>query len=168
MNKWFSEFLESLFQRAGTDRAMWLTAKQTAVCVERMDCKTVRYDARGYGTMYNHDNYYCKWDGRDVLLSYSKKNGCGRIEFGMNESEAEESKARYEEERRQEEIERIERIKNNPERLKRRIERITEKINRLREAWEDDKTYSDYSEDDEKYYSETMREYEAELMKFTA
>ena len=88
MNKWFeSTFLPSLFERAGTGKPMWLTRKQTAICTENMDLQAVRVENfAGYGS---HNNYFCEWNGRCVSLCYSKKNGCGTIQFGMNQPEQE-------------------------------------------------------------------------------
>lgn len=168
MNKWFSNFLESLFQRTGTCKEKWLTAKQTAVCTKYMEMKTVRYDSDGYGTMYNHNNYYCNWNGREVRLSYSKKNGCGSITFGYTVEEQAALQAEYEAQKMNEIRERIERIKRNPERLKERIAKLQKKIAALQEAWDDDKTYDDYSAEDEEYYAEMMKKYNAEMQVLTA
>lgn len=86
-NKWFDNvFLKSLFECIGTNNVRWLTAKQTAVCIQYMECKTVRIK-NAYDEYYVHDNYMYVWDGRSVSLSYSKKNGCGTIQFGLNAEE---------------------------------------------------------------------------------
>lgn len=167
MNKWFSDFLESLFRRTEPHSLMWLTAKQTAICTKYMELKIVRYDSDGYGTMYNHNNYYCNWNGREVWLSYSKKNGCGSITFGYTVEEQATLQAEYEAQKKNEEQERIERIKRNPERLEKRIAKLQKKIAALQDAWDDDKTYDDYSVEDEEYYAEMMEKYNAEMQALT-
>lgn len=167
MNAWFSNFLESLFQRAGACKPMWLTAKQTSVCIQYMECETIRYDSDGYGTMYNHDNYFCSWDGRRVFMCYSKKNGCGRIEFGMNEAEQQETRIQNEAERKQFERKRIERLKRNPERLAKRIADLKSKIALHKQYWEDDKKWDGYTEADEAWYSSELEKYESELAAYT-
>lgn len=98
------------------------------VCTENMVRHQVRYDADGYGTMHTHDNYTCEWEGRTVNLSYSKKNGCGCIEFGFNATELASMKAECEAEKQRIKAERIERTKRNPDRLAKKIENITKKI----------------------------------------
>lgn len=77
-NKWFEDvFLPSLFERA-KNNVMWLSAKQTQVCVENFDsCETVRVEAEcGY---YRRKIYKHTWQNRPVSLYYSKLNGCGQI-----------------------------------------------------------------------------------------
>jgi len=132
-SKWFdSVFLPSLFERAGTDKSLWLSRKQTAICTENMERKTVRYDSDGYGTIYNHDNYSCEWNGRKVNLSYSKKNGCGSIEFSMTSEEAEVSRNAFHAERKAERIRVRENVKaNKPERVAKHIEKASAKVNSL-------------------------------------
>ena len=62
-NNWFEDvFLRSIFDRIGHE-TRWLTAKQTAICTQYMDKKTVRLEtATGY---CNHDNYTYRWNGMD-------------------------------------------------------------------------------------------------------
>jgi hypothetical protein len=129
MNKWFADtFLPSVFERCVVGKPKWLSQKQTAICVRYMDESVVRYDADGYGTMCNHLNYSCRWDGRSVTLSYSKKNGCGEILFGFNSSEIEVMKREYEAERARIKEERIQRTKSNPDRLAKKIASLTKAI----------------------------------------
>ena len=86
-NEWFDNvFLKSIFERIGTNNVKWLTEKQTAVCTQYMKCETVRIK-NAYDEYYVHDNYVYVWNGRNVRLSYSKKNGCGTIQFGLNAEE---------------------------------------------------------------------------------
>ena len=83
---WFNDvFLLSLYERAGLNNSLWLTKKQTAVCCQYMTEKTVIVEERF--AQYRHTNYTYNWDGREVFLSYSKKNGCGTITFYPNDSE---------------------------------------------------------------------------------
>ena len=132
MTKWFRDvFLQSLFDKHGTASA-WLSQKQTAICTDNMQKQVVRYDADGYGTMCNHDNYSCDWNGRKVNLSYSKKNGCGQISFSMTAEEAEISRAAFYAEREAAKLKTREYIKaNKPERVARHIEKANAKINRI-------------------------------------
>lgn len=38
MNEWFTEvFMRSIFERAGVGKNIWLSQKQTAVCVSNME-----------------------------------------------------------------------------------------------------------------------------------
>jgi len=89
-SKWFDDvFLHSLYSITGHSEK-WLTAKQTAVCTQYMERRTARIEtATGYN---NHDNYVYNWDGREVILSYSKKNGCGVIWFGLNAEEQDQAR----------------------------------------------------------------------------
>jgi len=150
MNKWFSSvFLPSIFGRCGADKGMWLSQKQTAICVDNMERRTVRYDSDGYGTMHSHDNYFTEWEGRNVSLSYSKKNGCGYISFGMNAEETEAHKLKVEEERERIKAERIERVKRNPERLAKRLANLMKKLENAQKEYqldleEGEETYIEY------------------------
>lgn len=140
MNKWFSDiFLQSIFDQCGGPcRGKWLSQKQTAVCVSNMEQKTMRFDADGYGTMCTHLYYTCEWEGRNVTLQYSKKNSCGRIEFGLNAAEAAEAEQARSLERARIEAERVERLKRNPERLALRIADIEKRLKILAETYEMD------------------------------
>lgn len=161
-NKWFLEtFLPSIFNTVGANKQKWLTARQTMICVDNMAKHTVRYNGDGYGTMYSHDNYTCEWDGRQVFLQYSKKNGCGCIEFGYNVEEKAVLNARAEGERTRIKRERIERIKRNPERLAKTIEKLKKEIEGLIEEYEED-----IADGEEKWAKEDLNriaELEAEL-----
>lgn len=137
MNKWFyGVFLTSIFDRCGTDKGMWLSQKQTAICVDNMKRRTVRYDSDGYGTMYSHDNYFTEFEGRAVSLSYSKKNGCGYISFSMNAEEAEAHKMEVEEERERIKADRIERVKRNPERLAKHLDSLMKKLENAQKEYQ--------------------------------
>lgn len=131
-NEWFEKvFLVSLFEVAGHNEK-WLTAKQTAVCVQYMDCHTVRTENR-YG-FNNHDNYCYNWNGRQVILSYSKKNGCGTIWFGYNESEKKQLKIQNEKERKQKIIDIArKRLKRSPEKYFKQIQKIKTKISDIQD-----------------------------------
>lgn len=126
-NKWFEDvFLQSIFDRIGHN-TRWLTAKQTAICTQYMEKQTVRLEAAtGY---CNHDNYVYSWDGRDVFLCYSSKNGCGAIHFGLNLEEQEQARIENEAEKRQQIIERAQRkLERHPEKYFQRIEALKAKI----------------------------------------
>lgn len=132
-SKWFNTvFLPSLFEVAGHNEK-WLTAKQTAVCVQYMDCHTVRTENR-YGGFNNHDNYCYNWNGRQVILSYSKKNGCGTIWFGYNESEKKQLEIQNEKERKQKIIDIArKRLKRSPEKYNKKINQIKAEIQEIQD-----------------------------------
>ncbi len=144
MNWFYDTFLPSLLERAGTNKGMWLSRKQTAICVEKMERHTVMVQ-QFQGDYYRHDYYTLEWNGRHVSLNYSKMNGCGQITFGFTAAEAEESNRRYEEEKRKEAEECRERKRkwtawareNAPDKLAQRIARHQANIADLREAVED-------------------------------
>lgn len=126
-SKWFDDvFLQSIFDSIGHD-TRWLTAKQTAICKQYMQKQTVRLEtSTGY---CNHDNYIYSWNGRDVVLSYSSKNSCGTIWFGLNAEEQEQARIENEAEKRQQIIERAKRkLKLHPEKYFDKIEKIKAKI----------------------------------------
>lgn len=138
MNKWFEEvFLKSIFERCEIGKQKWLSAKQTAICVQYMEMHRARYDCDVYGTMCNHNYYTCEWMERSVVLDYSKKNGCGCITFGMNEEEKVKQQKENEAERERIKRERIERIKRNPERLAKKIDELERKLKSLQDEYED-------------------------------
>lgn len=147
---------------------MWLSQKQTAICIQNMDLRQVRFDPDGYGVRCTHNNYTCDWDGRRVVLSYSKKNGCGYISFGMDKAEEEAHRIEIEAEKQRCEAERIERIKKNPERLAKRIAFYTSKINALRKQWEAEKEDADYDESDAEWYAEEIAKLEAKLAAYAS
>jgi hypothetical protein len=162
MSKWFyGIFLPSIFERCEPGKGKWLSQKQTRICTENMVRTQVRYDSDGYGTMHTHDNYTCEWEGRTVHLSYSKKNGCGCIEFGFNAEEIAAMSAEREAEQKRIKAERIERIKRNPERLAKKLADLDKKIQGWKEEYELD--LADGDEDAVKYDLEAIAELEAEL-----
>lgn len=78
--KWFEDtFLKSIFEKQGENVSRWLSAKQTAICTQYMECQTV-ICSDGFYT-FTHNNYYYSWNGYQVTLFYSKKNSCGKITF---------------------------------------------------------------------------------------
>lgn len=167
MNKWFSNvFLLSIFEEVGAGKQKWLSVKQTAICTDNMNRNTIRYDADGYGTMRNHDNYSCEWNGRKVFLWYSKKNGCGCIEFGYNAEEQAILRAEAEEERARIKKERIERIKRNPERLAKKIDKLKKKINRAEAEYQ--MNVADGEEEFAKQDLAYIEELKAELRNYVA
>ena len=140
MNKWFKEvFMQSIFDQCGGPcRGKWLSQKQTAVCVSNMEQKTMRFDADGYGSMYTHLYYTAEWKGRNVTMQYSKKNSCGRIEFGPNAAEDAEAEQARSLERARLKTESAERAKRNPERLVLRIADINKRLKIWAENYEMD------------------------------
>ena len=135
---WFYEtFLPSLFARAGAEKGMWISQKQTAVCTKYMERHTVRCE-QFQGDYTKHLYYTTKWGERDVRLSYSKLNGCGMITFSYNKEEREEATRAAQEERERIERERIERIKRRTERLAKIIADLTAKLERAMEYYDDD------------------------------
>ena len=106
MTWFYDNFLSSLFERAGINNAIWITKKQTAVCCQYMQPENISYCNR-YGDQYNAVNYITVWNGRNVILQYSKKNGCGMIEFKPNTAESEMLKQEYikhQQQRKQDEL----------------------------------------------------------------
>ena len=146
MNWFYDTFLPSLLDRAGTNKGMWLSRKQTAICVEKMEQHTVMVP-QFQGDYCRHNYYTLEWNGRHVSLNYSKLNGCGQITFGFTAAEAEEASRRRTEDERREAEEHMKRKRewaawareNAPEKLTRRIARYQAKISDLREAVEDNR-----------------------------
>lgn len=169
MNKWFAEtFLPSIFDRCkDRGKEMWLSQKQTAVCIQNMELHQVRFDPDGYGVRCTHNNYVCDWNGRRVVLSYSKKNGCGFISFGMNKAEQEAHLAEIEAERQRIEAERIAWIKEDPEKLAKRIAFYTTKIEHLRQKWEAEKDDPTFDDSDAEWFAEEIAKHEAKLALYT-
>lgn len=150
---WFNDvFLQSLFERAGAGKSLWLSRKQTAVCINHMEKKTVSF-SDGFGT-YRHDNYFYSWKGRQVILSYSKMNGCGSISFGMNKEEQENAAQERELERRQLELDSVERLKRHPERLEKRVKALKEQ----EESFLFDLSFEDNTQEDIKFYTKKLNE----------
>lgn len=130
MSWFYDTFLPSLLERAGTNHGMWLSRKQTAICIEKMQVHTVMV-LQFQGDYFRHNYYTMEWNGRHVSLNYSKLNGCGQITFGFTVEEAEESSRKYAMEKQREAEERMERKRkwaawareNAPEKLAERITR---------------------------------------------
>lgn len=77
--KWFEDtFLKSIFEKYG-EEGRWLSARQTAICIQYMQKQVIAY-GDGFNT-FTHNNYLYSWNGFQVKLFYSKKNGCGKISF---------------------------------------------------------------------------------------
>ena len=166
MSKWFyNTFLPSIFERCGAGKNMWLSGKQTAICIDNMERHTVRFDSDGYGTMWNHENYTCEWNGRSVFLSYSKKNGCGCVEFGFSAEEISVMKAEYEAEKAIIKSDRIKRTKQNPERLAKKIASLNKEIRGWQEEYELD--MADGETEQAKQDLDKIAELKAELSLYT-
>lgn len=166
MNRWFCEtFLPSIFERCEAGKERWLSQKQTAICVQNMVRHQVRFDTDGYGTMGTHNNYTCQWNGRSVILYYSKKNGCGCITFGFSAEEQAKINAENELERKRIMEDLVARIRRNPEWLARTIESLTQKLENAKADYQDDIAdgLDDRIEDDLK----RIAELEAELALYT-
>ena len=132
MNKWFKEkFLLNLFNQCGADNHKWLTQKQTAICTQYMKRETISF-SDGFST-YKHDNYIYFWEGREVRLCYSKKNGCGTITFSKNEIEAAEAQVEAKKEKEEIHIKNIQRAKANPKRLQERIDSLKYQVDNLKQ-----------------------------------
>ena len=163
MKSWFfATFLPSLFDRAGTNHSMWLTQKQTAVCVENMEKHVVRtLEFQGYSSA--HLWFSCEWNGRSVRLNYSKLNKCGAIEFGLTEAELANHKEVIKNERERLENESIERIKRHPERLKKTVDILEKEI----EVFEGKLSWDDNEPADIEFYAKKLAEAKANLAKLT-
>lgn len=139
--EWFKNtFLQSLFDRIGINNDRWLTVKQTAICTRYMEKNTITF-SNGF-TNCNHDNYFVEWNGRQVYLSYSKKNGCGLIRFGLTEDEKAENS-------RKAKLERIEIIRERASRTYRKHpERYHDYINKLSRRIDDIKQTIEEEQED--------------------
>lgn len=164
MSKWFVEtFLPSLFARCGAEKNLWLSVKQTNICLDNMDRHTSSYQGDQIGTQYHHNWYSCMWDGRKVTLDYSKLNGCGCIKFGFNAEEMEENRIRAEAERASQAAAHIAFIKRKPERLERKLRNIDNAIAQHQKALNDELENPDEdSEDYITYYREQIEKLTAE------
>ena len=162
---WFYDtFLPSIFDRAGTNNGLWLTQKQTAVCIRYMERHSVRTD-EFFGDRNTHLYYTCKWGERDVQLSYSKLNGCGTITFSYNKAEREEATRAAQEERERIERERIARVKRHPERLAKVIADLKTKLENAI-AYYDYDVADGMGTDTLKYDLERIENCRAELAKY--
>lgn len=163
MNKWFAEtFLPSLFERAGTNHTLWLTKKQTTVCVGNM-VKHVTKTPEFQGCSTSHLWFSCEWNGRSVRLNYSKLNKCGTIEFSLSAEEIEVNKERKKRERERLENESVERIKRHPQTLKKTVDILEKEI----EVYEEKLTWDDNEPEDIEFYVKKMSEAKAKLAKLT-
>lgn len=139
-NKWFNDvFMPSLFERA-KNNIMWLSVKQTQICVENFDsCETVRVEAE-YG-YYRRKIYRHTWQNRAVSLYYSKLNGCGQILFGFTPEEIKQNRIENEKVSKINHIERLEHLKKRAliDKSEIAIEHYNKRIERLRkdlQSWE--------------------------------
>lgn len=163
MKKWFAEtFLPALFERAGTCKTMWLTQKQTAVCVENMEKHVVR-TLEFQGDSTSHLWFSCEWNDRAVRLNYSKLNKCGTIEFSFSEAELAVHREEIKKDRERIENERIERIKRRPERLAKVIGDIKKEI----DVYEEKLSWDDNEPRDIEFYAGKLAEAKAKLAKLT-
>lgn len=127
--KWFEEtFLPSLLNRAGVNRAMWLSRKQTAICTENM-VPSSWLDEEGF----RHIVYTTVYKGRKVTMQYSKKNGCGQIIFEATKEEVEKMKKESMQEYRKKCIERAKHsakvmLERHPERVPERLVKLQMQI----------------------------------------
>lgn len=164
MNKWFAEtFLPSLFARTGAGKYMWLTQKQTAVCVDNME-KHITRTLEFQGDSTSHLWFSCEWNGRTVRLNYSKLNKCGSIEFSFSEEELAINRENNRKERERIENERLERIKRNPERLKKHVDILEKEI----EEYSEKLSWDDNEPDEIEFYESKVAEAKAKLAKLTA
>lgn len=122
---WFDDaFLESLFSKAGSDNAIWLTAKQGAVCCRYMAETEV---IGKYG--YRHSIFSYTWRGRSVTYSHSKKNGCGTIIFGLTPKECKKEHEEFQERKKKDARHLLEwRAENATERFLNEMSRLKESI----------------------------------------
>ncbi len=168
MAKWFEDqFLPSIFQRAGVNNHIWLSAKQTAVCVRHMEEHTMRYEVDKYGTTYKSKYYTYIWGQRKVNLQYSKKNGCGTIEFGPSAAEQGEIERQAQAEREHIKAERIRLRKKNPERLAKEISRLESELETaifFRDCLDGEES----SQDEIDFWSNKVSEIKAEIALLTA
>lgn len=141
MNRWFEEtFFPSLFQRTGACKSLWLTRRQTQVCVDNMERHTSRFTDRYTGEAGTHISYECDWQGRHVTLEYSKLNGCGAISFGLTAEEAAEAETAHRAERKHRDRERWRRMAaQRPDRFRKYLQEAEEEVRRLEEDLDDDR-----------------------------
>lgn len=134
-NKWFNGvFVPSLFERAGVNHLMWLSAKQTQICVENFDsCKTVKVESE-CGMFYRRNIYKHTWNNRIIHLYYSKLNGCSQIIFGYTPEEIEQNRIENEKTAKIKHIERLEHLKKRAliDKSETAIEHYNKRIERLR------------------------------------
>lgn len=144
---WFYEtFLPSLYAQAGHGKK-WLSAKQTAICVRNMEQHTsTTIESDG---ICRHLYYTCVWQNRKVTLHYSKKNGCGLIMFGHNESEQHAIEAASAQDQQNQEKAHIAFINSRPDLKARKIKAIEKELSEAKAALAEE--MGDIQEDSEKY-----------------
>ena len=168
-NKWFDDtFLPSLLNRFGTNNRHWLSAKQTAVCAQHMTMHSTQYAADHVGDMtFTHNWYTYEWQGRKVYLDYSKKNGCGCIEFGFNAEEQEQHRREVEREEAEREQARIAFIKSRPDKLARKLTYFDDQLKRMQEYLEAEQAEPDeLSPEYIEYYRSEIARLNAEKAKY--
>lgn len=158
MNNWFNNvFLPSLFERAGANNPIWLSQKQTAICCQNMEqhCSSMS-DGE-----FLYKKLWCsyRWQERDIILTYSKKNRCSTIEFSFNSEEREFHKKEHELEKQRIEKERVERIKRKPERLK----KVLEDLRNKEQGFLADLSFDDNTEEDILFYTQKLEEIRSEI-----
>lgn len=119
MGVWFDTvFLPSIYERVKErgGGAIWLTVKQTSVCIANMESHSACYSTSVPAERTNSLYYTHEWQGRGVRLDYSKKNGCGCISFGITD---EEYRERCSAAMKQAETDELERIRKGKERAAR-------------------------------------------------
>lgn len=166
--RWFDEvFLPSIFESMGNvpGSCRWLTVKQTNVCTNNMHQKAQAYDTDGYGERsYNHLVYSYTWQGREVVLQYSKKSHTGSITFGPTQQEVEKANAERKKREEQKKEEYITRIRNNPRMLARHVNRLEKEVEYYKamvdvvERELQGPDHDEGSESDIKFYREKLRE----------
>lgn len=144
---WFQDtFLPSLYSQAGHGKK-WLSAKQTAICVRNMDEHTgTTIESDG---IFRHLYYTCIYQGRKVTMHYSKKNGCGLIMFGHDESEQQAMCAASAQDQQNQEKAHIAFINSRPELKAKKLQAIEKELGELKAALAEE--LGDMQEDSEKY-----------------
>lgn len=134
MTWWEDTFLPSLYGR--NSKGINLTAKQVKVCVDHMEAHSGNHETL-YRQNVPHTWYSCTWNGRNVTLT-TFPNGCGRLEFGRTEEEAEAARAEAEAEAQKAELARVERIRRNPEKLEKKLAKLRKELAEAKADLEED------------------------------
>lgn len=162
--QWFNEFLQSIFDRDHDRKGLWLTQKQTMVCKNYMTVNSVAIE-NAWGGYYNHDNYTYTWNGRSVMMSYSKKNGCGYITFGYTQDESAQMAAVHESEKQAIYAQKVERMRRHADRWMPKYHVLLDKLAEAKRMYEDDLANgADHDDivddlDDIEYYNDELRIY---------
>jgi len=160
--KWFEDvFLADVFSRAGVNNGVWLSRKQTQICIMHM--REHQSFPASIDGQYRHIYYTCHYDGRDVRLDYSKANGCGCIKLGYSNAELRAAKKRSmdEEQRQYDELIRF-LAEKRPDRLDKKISGLFDRI----QEWEEEIQYCIEDHQSEEMISRCRKErdsYAAEL-----